>query len=684
MGDYGIDGSRAAGGRLRHDPYSLRANIVGGAGVAHAKLRGSSVNAILPGFDAPNPTQVGGTSYHHANPFADAGEASGPAQILGQVGGSALPSGVSVLADPVLERRLIRQALLDQTGSTVLDQRYRNPRAQQEALYQGTVEFLQANPDIHLGDSLTDAQKARITRPILWYEQRTIDGQPTLTPQLILPPGRLAEWTHQAGGVIQGDSDFLSGDQVTNTGTLLASGTLLIDAGSFLNERRVGAVSTGPLGQTALQAGGLVSAGDLAIFTRGDLVDRGGTLTARGDLTLSAGGAVLIAPQPVTGHSLVAGRTSAVATDTTTNAGALVAAGGDLTILAGGALSVLGSTVTAGRDALLAARGPVTIASVLDSVSTTTFVRPDGLFSSSRTLVNQTSQTNVPSLVAAGGDLAIVSSSDIAVKASHLVAGGNATVIGGQDISVVGTAIVAGQQVTLGAGRDLNIAPSLDRTVLTYAHSVSGVGIGGNATDNGASVWAGYHSKSSLQARDTTTAASLVVGGSGVLLAAGRDATLTAADLVSGGDLAIRAGRDLSLLSQGQLEHDIAVRRQSFAGIRASVSQNVTSAINDLQDAGRIFNSGYGGSTYQAIGVVSGTLKTVDEVLQLIHPTVSASLTLGASSSKSRSDQLVETQHPSTIQAAGVSAWRRGATCTCRAPRSRLAAGSISTPGATS
>ena len=125
---------------------------------------------------------------------------------------------MSVFADPVLERRLIRQALLDQTGSTVLDQRYRTPRAQQEALHQGTVEFLQANPDIHLGDSLTDAQKARLTRPMLWYEQRTIDGQQTLTPQLILPPGRLAEWTHQAGGVIQGDDVFLAGDQITNTG----------------------------------------------------------------------------------------------------------------------------------------------------------------------------------------------------------------------------------------------------------------------------------------------------------------------------------------------------------------------------------------------------------------------------------------------------------------------------------
>lgn len=279
------------------------------------------------------------------------------------------------------------------------------------------------------------------------------------------------------------------------------------------------------------------------IFTQADLVNRGGALLAREDLTLSAGGDILIAAQAVTNASLVGNRNAWIATMTTTNHGALVAAGGDLTMLAGGALSVLGSTVTAGGDALLAARGPVTIASVLDSVSTTAFARRDGFFSSSRTLISQTSQTNVSSVVAAGGDLAVVSGSDITVTASHLVAGGdlglraagsvsvlagedtrqaafarrssgfglfgngdgldlyqskrttgsvtqvtnvastlvaggNATLVAGQDLNLVGSAVVAGQQATLVAGRDLNIAPGFDRTLTTFARSVSGVGIG--------------------------------------------------------------------------------------------------------------------------------------------------------------------------------------------------------------
>jgi len=451
----------------------------------------------------------------------------------------------------------------------------------------------------------------------------------------------------------------------------------------------------------------------------------------------------------VTNNSLTGSRNHWIATDSTVNHAALVAAGSDLTMVAGGSLSVLGSTVTAGGDALLAARGPITIASVLDTVSTTTFSRKDGLFSSSRTFTNQSSQTNVASVVAAGGDLTVVSGSDLAVKASHLVAGGdlglraagsvsilagedvhrsmfskrssgfglfggdgnldiyhskrttaattsvdnapstlvaggNASVVAGQDVKLVGSAVMAGKQATLVAGRDLIIEPGQDRTSAGYSRTVSGVGIGAQASNGSASISAGAHSKGTFTAQDTTTpVASLVAGGTGVALRADRDVTITAADLVSGGNLSIKAGRDLSLLSQAQVEHTLTARRQSFAGLKLEVSQNVTGAIDTLKSAGHTFNSGYGGDTYRAIGAISGALKTVDAVYELTHPSVSASLTAGASSSRSRSERYEETARPTTIRAGGMSASAPGATCTCRAPRSMPAAGSPWTPSAT-
>ncbi|SFJ81559.1 hemagglutinin repeat-containing protein, partial [Methylobacterium brachiatum] len=458
-----------------------------------------------------------------------------------------------------MEQRLIGQALLDQTGSPILDQRYRNPRAQQEALYQGSVEFLQANPDIHLGDSLSAQQKASLTRPMLWYEQRTIDGQPTLAPQLILPPGRLADWTQQAGGVIQGNSVFLSGDQITNTGSLLASGTMIIDAGTFLNERRVG-LGSGLFAQNVLQPGGVVSAGTLGIFTRGDLIDRGGALLARDGLTLSAGGNILIAAQAVTNTSLVGNRNAWIATASTINHGALVAAGGDLTVLAGGALSVLGSTLTAGGAGLLAAGGPITIASALDTTATTAFSRHDGLFSSSRTLISQTGQINVPSLVAAGGDLAVVSGSDITVKASHLVAGGNLDMRAAGSISVL-------------AGEDLS------QTIL--ARRSAGLGLFGG--DGGLDVYQTRRTTGSVT--QATNAPSTLVAGGDARVIAGLDVNIVGSAIVAGRDLAITAGRDVTV-SPGTDSRTVTTdRRRSGFGIQASLNGDTVSVGVGLRTA---------------------------------------------------------------------------------------------------
>ncbi|WP_208601087.1 hemagglutinin repeat-containing protein [Methylobacterium brachiatum] len=559
LGGYGIGGGRAMGGRLSYGPYGLEDNSFAGADVGNASLRGGRVDANLAGFDAPSPTQVGGTTYRYASPFAGGSEASGPATILARAGGSALPPGVSVFADQTMEQRLIGQALLDQTGSPILDQRYRNPRAQQEALYQGSVEFLQANPDIHLGDSLSAQQKASLTRPMLWYEQRTIDGQPTLAPQLILPPGRLADWTQQAGGVIQGNSVFLSGDQITNTGSLLASGTMIIDAGTFLNERRVG-LGSGLFAQNVLQPGGVVSAGTLGIFTRGDLIDRGGALLARDGLTLSAGGNILIAAQAVTNTSLVGNRNAWIATASTINHGALVAAGGDLTVLAGGALSVLGSTLTAGGAGLLAAGGPITIASALDTTATTAFSRHDGLFSSSRTLISQTGQINVPSLVAAGGDLAVVSGSDITVKASHLVAGGNLDMRAAGSISVL-------------AGEDLS------QTIL--ARRSAGLGLFGG--DGGLDVYQTRRTTGSVT--QATNAPSTLVAGGDARVIAGLDVNIVGSAIVAGRDLAITAGRDVTV-SPGTDSRTVTTdRRRSGFGIQASLNGDTVSVGVGLRTA---------------------------------------------------------------------------------------------------
>ena len=77
--------------------------------------------------------------------------------------------------------------------------------------------------------------------------------------------------------------------------------------------------------------------------------------------------------------------------------------------------------------------------------------------------------------------------------------------------------------------------------------------------------------------------------------------------------------------------------KEVFAGITLKVGQNVTGALQQLQQSPATFTSGYGGGAYKAIGMVSGALQAVDAFSQLSNPTISAKLTIGANGSKATS-----------------------------------------------
>ena len=278
---------------------------------------------------------VNGVKYKYSTPFPDESFERGPDWILEQVGDGRLPE-LTFFTDPTTEQRLITQALIDQTGSTVLDPRYRNPKEQQEALWQGTVDFLKDNPDIKLGDRLGNANRATIKEPILWYEERIIDGERVLVPQLILPETRLEEWRKTNGGVISAENLYLSGDQIYNTGSLLAENALVIDAGSFSNISRVAySGSNGGNDLYMVQDGGVIAGDIVHIRTVDDLNIVGSRVSAGSDLSLvSQEGNVNIVSQLV--QNTVAwdedGKVTSVSM--VRNHGSVVVAGGSLTIAA--------------------------------------------------------------------------------------------------------------------------------------------------------------------------------------------------------------------------------------------------------------------------------------------------------------------------------------------------------------
>jgi filamentous hemagglutinin len=237
---------------------------------------------------------------------------------------------------------------------------------------------------------------------------------------------------------------------------------------------------------------------------------------------------------------------------------------------------------------------------------------------------------------------------------SSLIAGGDVLVTAPGDIALQGSVVGAGGVAEILAGRDLALLPGSEAQERRHEHRSSSFGFGFSSGGGGASVSLGLARERLLeeQGRDSAVG-SLVGGGEGVLLEAGRDLTVIAAEITSPADIALIAGRDLDILPGAIVERHRRVESRSFAGITASVGTNVVDAARRLGDSVAVFGSGHGDARYQALGMVSGVLQGVDAVRDLSNPGVSASLSIGASSSRFEEQSRFDGVVPARIEAGG-------------------------------
>ena len=475
-----------------------------------------------------NKVVINGVTYLNASPVPGDASERGPSWILEQVGDGR--EGLAFFADPTVERRMIQQALIEQTGRATLDPSYRNPAEQQEALWQATVDFLKANPDIKLGDTLTSQQRAALTQPVLWYETRIIDGQQVLVPQLILPEGRLNEWLKSNGGVMAADDIFLSGDSIHNTGAMLATNTLSIEAGTFTNERRVATGGTlSGFDVHSIQSGGLLAGDIVQVRTTGDLINIGGTIIADSGLNLVAGGNLILTASVVENEMHDGSKSHKVDAYSRTNYGGTVYSGGDATLYAGNDMRIEGSNVIALGNASLMAGGSITISSVLDETSLDQSGKKSGLLSQSSWSSSDHSQTNVSSTIFAGGNLTVAAAGDVNVHASHLVAG--------EDMLLAAGAGANGR-----ADASVNITAGQDSTSHSDSKSKSGLFGGGGGW---ADIW---HKKSIETSTDiVTNAGSSLSAGGDVTITAKNDINLQGSSVSAGGMAALDAGNNINI-----------------------------------------------------------------------------------------------------------------------------------------
>ncbi|AQS42345.1 MAG: Filamentous hemagglutinin [Candidatus Tokpelaia hoelldobleri] len=194
---------------------------------------------------------------------------------------------------------------------------------------------------------------------------------------------------------------------------------------------------------------------------------------------------------------------------------------------------------------------------------------------------------------------------------SSVVAGGNVTITAREsDVNIIGSDVAAGEDINLSAARDVNVTPGQESHWSSEEQKRSGLGIQASHSNTGASAGVGFGSaKDKTSESHSVNAKSGLAAGNDITITAGRDVNLQAADVAADRDVNIRAENDVNLLSADDVSNYEEMHEKLFAGVSASVSSGIASAVEDVRGAAA--RVGAGGSGMQGvansgIGAVNG------------------------------------------------------------------------------
>ena len=235
---------------------------------------------------------------------------------------------------------------------------------------------------------------------------------------------------------------------------------------------------------------------------------------------------------------------------------------------------------------------------------------------------------------------------------SAIMAGEDITMSAQHDVTSVGSLISAGNNVQIQSGRDVNLLPGNDTSYAFESSKKSEVGIGAALSSSGASLSLGYQSTAKGSKQNAAqNAGSLVQAGNDISITAGRDINQIASHMEAARDVNLNIGRDWNMLAGQDSQSASAWRKDVQAGITLSLQQNVSSAVQAVADLPQAMGSGQGGLGYQGVTAASAGLKAVTSVYNSIFQVVSASLSVGGSTSRQKSSSSSSTASPSTLLA---------------------------------
>ncbi|MBL0638948.1 hemagglutinin repeat-containing protein [Aeromonas veronii] len=498
----------------------------------------------------------------------------GSSYFFGQVN-FAPEKDIKLLGDAAFDTRVIRDAVLAQTGRRFINGEMGSDLAQMRWLIDNAA---QNRRDLGLtpGVTLSAAQVAQLGRSMVWWEPVWFNGQIVLAPKLYLTE---ADKRHLSGSVITAANIDLTAGGINNSGTLLADGTLSLKSGTTL------------VNQGQIQAGGR-----LELLAKGDILNQ--SIIKGGEVAIaSLDGSVRNETRTAQRHVDVNGILSDVLSDQTrfsrTDIGdiARIESAGNLMLQAGQDISLSASNLLAGLDMTLNAGRDITIGSLEDrrkwEEGNSRFSRVEQLMSS----------------LDAGRALRLSADRDLTISASSLTAKGDASLTAGNELMLKTANNEASQYTTRRNGYDSarqreevgvnlnadNIALRAVSDIAMRAANVQAEGElaatagrdllleAGDAMDYRES-YTKESKKRAFSKKTTTThdiseqhmAQATELGGQYVLLKAQQDLAVKGSNVVGDLGATLLAGRDLNIDTVDLLNRELHFRETKRSGLMGS------------------------------------------------------------------------------------------------------------------
>ncbi|WP_211468386.1 beta strand repeat-containing protein, partial [Collimonas silvisoli] len=301
------------------------------------------------------------------------------------------------LGDGFYEAKLVTDQVTNLTGKRYLNG-YASAEDEYKALMTGGAAYAKQF-NIVPGMALSDAQMAALTSNIVWLVSQTVtlpDGsqQTVLVPQVYLaknmdltPTGALIAGDSvgikgtdivNAGGTLSGKQQLLlaADHDISNIGGTISGGNVGLFAGNNILDQSVTNTAITHFGNsastiTAVGAVGKIAATQNLVMSAGqNLTLQGAQVSAGGNAMLTAGNAINVETVSTGSHYVTPTANSHADVQATHAVGSTVAAGGNLGVVSKGDLTVTGSSLSSGKDMLVAAGGNVTIQNATDTSST--------------------------------------------------------------------------------------------------------------------------------------------------------------------------------------------------------------------------------------------------------------------------------------------------------------------------